>query len=150
MMEAARTSESLVNFYQTTRHYNPEDSHLRTHRRENLKSFLCFCLRLTSFSPLISTYTVAISVVHSTWQETGEFQALVPVSRHFQQFPNSKNTLGIQWWPKCPPRYGLVIIKMLLPSLRARERVRQLQELLLVPPLLFLRPQFHSKPSQHH
>jgi hypothetical protein len=29
MMEAARTSETLVNFYQTTRSYNPEDSHLR-------------------------------------------------------------------------------------------------------------------------
>jgi hypothetical protein len=29
MMEAARTSETLVNFYQTTRRYNPEDSHLR-------------------------------------------------------------------------------------------------------------------------
>jgi hypothetical protein len=38
MMEAARTSETSVNFYQTTRRYNPEDSHLRTHRRENLKS----------------------------------------------------------------------------------------------------------------
>jgi hypothetical protein len=40
MMEAARTSETLENFYQTTRRYNPEDSHLRTHRRENLKSYL--------------------------------------------------------------------------------------------------------------
>jgi hypothetical protein len=40
MMEAARTSETLVNFYQTTRRYNPEDSNLRTHRRENLKSYL--------------------------------------------------------------------------------------------------------------
>jgi hypothetical protein len=39
MMEAARTSETLVNFYQTTRRYNPEDNHLRTHRRENLKSY---------------------------------------------------------------------------------------------------------------
>jgi hypothetical protein len=39
-MEAARTSETLVNFYQTTRRYNPEDSHLRTHRCENLKSYL--------------------------------------------------------------------------------------------------------------
>jgi hypothetical protein len=39
MMEASRTSETLVNFYQTTRHYNPGDSHLRTHRRENLKSY---------------------------------------------------------------------------------------------------------------
>jgi hypothetical protein len=30
MMEAARFSETLVNFYQTTRRYNPEDSHLRS------------------------------------------------------------------------------------------------------------------------
>jgi hypothetical protein len=28
LMEAARTSETLVKFYQTTRYYNPEDSHL--------------------------------------------------------------------------------------------------------------------------
>jgi hypothetical protein len=40
MMETARTSETLVNFYQTTRRYNPEDSHLRTYRRENLKSYM--------------------------------------------------------------------------------------------------------------
>jgi hypothetical protein len=39
MMEAARTSETLVNFYQTTRCYNPEDSNLHTHRHENLKSY---------------------------------------------------------------------------------------------------------------
>jgi hypothetical protein len=39
MMEAARTSETLVNFYQITRCYNPEDSHLRTKLRENLKSY---------------------------------------------------------------------------------------------------------------
>jgi hypothetical protein len=42
MMEAARTSETLVNFYQTTRRYNPEDSHLRTRRRENLKSYFLY------------------------------------------------------------------------------------------------------------
>jgi hypothetical protein len=30
MMEAARTSETLVNIYQTTRRYNPQDSHLRS------------------------------------------------------------------------------------------------------------------------
>jgi hypothetical protein len=40
MMEAAGTSETLVNFCQTTRHYNPEDSHLRTHCHENLQSYL--------------------------------------------------------------------------------------------------------------
>jgi hypothetical protein len=32
------TSETLVNFYQTTRCNNPEDSHLHTHRCESLKS----------------------------------------------------------------------------------------------------------------
>jgi hypothetical protein len=31
MMEAARTSETLVNFYQTTWRYNLEDSHLHIH-----------------------------------------------------------------------------------------------------------------------
>jgi hypothetical protein len=36
IIQAARTYETLVNFYPTTRRYNPEDSHLRTHRRENL------------------------------------------------------------------------------------------------------------------
>jgi hypothetical protein len=30
MMGAASTSETSVNFYQTTRRYNPEDSHLHT------------------------------------------------------------------------------------------------------------------------
>jgi hypothetical protein len=38
MMKAAGTSETLVNFYQTTRRNNPEDSHLHTRRRKNLKS----------------------------------------------------------------------------------------------------------------
>jgi hypothetical protein len=34
MMEAARTSETMVNFYQTIRRYNQEDSHLlRTQTR---------------------------------------------------------------------------------------------------------------------
>jgi hypothetical protein len=37
MMEAAGTSETSVNFYQTARRYNLEDSHLHTRRRENLK-----------------------------------------------------------------------------------------------------------------
>jgi hypothetical protein len=38
VVDAAKTTETLVSFYQTTRRYNPEDSHLRTHRRENLRS----------------------------------------------------------------------------------------------------------------
>jgi hypothetical protein len=51
MMEAANTSETSVNFYQTTRRNIPEDGHLHTRRRENLKFHLklvCFlgCLEM--------------------------------------------------------------------------------------------------------
>jgi hypothetical protein len=39
MMEAVQTSETSVNSHQSTRRYNLEDdSHLPSHRRENLKS----------------------------------------------------------------------------------------------------------------
>jgi hypothetical protein len=47
MMKASSTSETLVNFYQTTQLNNPEDSHLRTHRRENLKSYTVMNLRVS-------------------------------------------------------------------------------------------------------
>jgi hypothetical protein len=40
MIEAVSTSETSVNFYQTTRRNIPENSHLHTRRRENLKSQL--------------------------------------------------------------------------------------------------------------
>jgi hypothetical protein len=46
MMAAESTSETSVNFYQTTRRNNPENSHLHTRRRENLKSYK---LRSSSF-----------------------------------------------------------------------------------------------------
>jgi hypothetical protein len=35
MMDASRTSETMVNFYQTTWHYNPEESHLKKHFNSN-------------------------------------------------------------------------------------------------------------------
>jgi hypothetical protein len=38
MMEAVRTSETSVNFYETTRGNIPEDSNRHTRRHENLKS----------------------------------------------------------------------------------------------------------------
>jgi hypothetical protein len=37
-MEAVQTSKTSVNWYQSTLRYNPEDGHLHTHRREDLKS----------------------------------------------------------------------------------------------------------------
>jgi hypothetical protein len=42
MMEVESTSETSVNFYQTTRRNNPEDNHLHTRHRENLKSHLAY------------------------------------------------------------------------------------------------------------
>jgi hypothetical protein len=39
-MVAASTSETSVNIHQTKRRNNPEDSHLHSRRRENLKSHL--------------------------------------------------------------------------------------------------------------
>jgi hypothetical protein len=38
MMEAASTSETSVNVHRTARRNNPEDSHLHTRLREELKS----------------------------------------------------------------------------------------------------------------
>jgi hypothetical protein len=47
-MEAARTSETLVNFYQTTRRYNPEDSHpesnSKTHEKNNILFIFAYLL----------------------------------------------------------------------------------------------------------
>jgi hypothetical protein len=40
MMEAATTSATSENFYQTARRNNPEDGHLHTRRRVNLKCHL--------------------------------------------------------------------------------------------------------------
>jgi hypothetical protein len=44
MMEAASISETSVNIYQTTRRTNPEDGHLHTRHRENLKSHMDYFL----------------------------------------------------------------------------------------------------------
>jgi hypothetical protein len=37
LIEAASTSETSINVYQTARRNIPEESHLHTRRRENLK-----------------------------------------------------------------------------------------------------------------
>jgi hypothetical protein len=44
MMEAASTFETSVNFCGTMRRNNPEDSHIHTRRRENLRSHLVLSL----------------------------------------------------------------------------------------------------------
>jgi hypothetical protein len=50
MMEAASTSETLVNFYRTTRRYKPEDSHLQTIPSSYSKGCHTFWLHFISFS----------------------------------------------------------------------------------------------------
>jgi hypothetical protein len=46
MMEAASASETSINYYLTTRRNNPEDSHLHTRRRENLKSHVFLKIKI--------------------------------------------------------------------------------------------------------
>jgi hypothetical protein len=47
MMEAASTSETSVNFYQTTLRNNPESSHLREYLLCCLLSSLCFIFQIS-------------------------------------------------------------------------------------------------------
>jgi hypothetical protein len=53
MMEAVSSSETSVNIYQTTRRDFPEDSHLHTRRRENLKSHLIYTVIVRGKTKLI-------------------------------------------------------------------------------------------------
>jgi hypothetical protein len=55
MMEVAITSDTSLNFYQTTRRNNSEDSHLHTRRRENLKSHeFNFCWYQANINPALN------------------------------------------------------------------------------------------------
>jgi hypothetical protein len=53
MMEAARTSKTLVNFYQTTWRSNPEDSHLQHLTGSSMSAYLCVAFYAT-LGPLVS------------------------------------------------------------------------------------------------
>jgi hypothetical protein len=58
MMVAASASETSLNFYQITRRKNPEDSHLHTRRRENLKShkaYICMTECISSKDSALHT-----------------------------------------------------------------------------------------------
>jgi hypothetical protein len=64
IMEAASTSETSVNFYQTTRRNNPEDSHLHTRRRENLKFRYLFC-----YLRVFIWFMLFVFIVHYTAEQ---------------------------------------------------------------------------------
>jgi hypothetical protein len=54
-----RISDTSVNFYQTARRNNPEDSHLHTHRRENLKSHMETILFLRDVGICLQVHGIA-------------------------------------------------------------------------------------------
>jgi hypothetical protein len=59
MMEAASTSETSVNFYQTETRNIPEDSHLQIRCRENLKSHqLSFTVHVTDKIGMFTTFLI--------------------------------------------------------------------------------------------
>jgi hypothetical protein len=75
MMEAARTSETLVNFYQTTRRYNPEDNHL--HCNVGFDSVKGQVLRYYHFATtvLCTVYSVAsrqVLFVSHSWYDVAK------------------------------------------------------------------------------
>jgi hypothetical protein len=61
MMDSASTSETSINFYQTTRRSNPEDRQLHTRRRQNLKSHL----RIGPFVPMKEELTGSQKELHN-------------------------------------------------------------------------------------
>jgi hypothetical protein len=70
-MDTVQTYETLVNSYQSTRRYNPEDSHLHSRRRENLKSYPTASHLKSAVKPTPETtrnryikYTSAMDYVH--------------------------------------------------------------------------------------
>lgn len=50
MTEKARTSETFINLYNTTQYYNPADSHLHTHQREDLRSCMSRAVNTNTWS----------------------------------------------------------------------------------------------------
>jgi hypothetical protein len=81
MMEAASTSETSVNFYQATQHNNPEDSHLHTYCRENLKSHY--------------EMDVQVSFIEKTFREFSPYHHRMCMEQ--QYFLQSVVFLRIQW-----------------------------------------------------
>jgi hypothetical protein len=55
--EAVSTSETSVNFYETTRRNIPEDNHVHTHHRANVSLTQIFMFAITSTPVLRSAHT---------------------------------------------------------------------------------------------
>jgi hypothetical protein len=75
-MEEASISETSVNFYQTTRHNNPEHSHLHNRRRENLKSHI-FTLFHWNIGVLIKAAENELKMADYNAGRAGHFSSLI-------------------------------------------------------------------------
>jgi hypothetical protein len=68
--EAASTSETSVNVYQTTRRKFPEDRHLHTRRRDNLK---CHLFIHNLFYDAVSISDYRYTALNECWLLKNEF-----------------------------------------------------------------------------
>jgi surface polysaccharide O-acyltransferase-like enzyme len=104
MMEFVWTSETLVNLYQSTWHYNPEDSHLHTHCHENLKSYMMVMNLINSLVENVNTLrentetllhiiimTLSITVNQSTNQFYQHFKGAYCLCHQFDDEGSSKH-----------------------------------------------------------
>jgi hypothetical protein len=65
MMEAVSTSKMSLNFYQTTRRNIPEDSHLHTRRRENLKLLMFSKTACYASNSWYVTFTTRLTEIYN-------------------------------------------------------------------------------------
>jgi hypothetical protein len=76
MMEAASTSVTSVNFYQTAWCNNPADSLLHIHHHENLKSYIyCYVLQVSEGSTVEGNFKFNLS--HKIWPNKKALQRFV-------------------------------------------------------------------------
>jgi hypothetical protein len=85
MMKAVWTSETVVNLHQSIRSYNLEDSNLRTHRRENLKSHNANKLRL-SVKKGNRGMSPSFQPTHSFYDSTGEIAIKIIYEKNSYSF----------------------------------------------------------------
>jgi hypothetical protein len=86
MMEAASTSETSVNFYQTTWCYNLEDSQLHTCCRENLKSYSVLLLPKVFVRKKIEIYSFCTDASYSRSETTSLMITVVNIFQFFERY----------------------------------------------------------------
>jgi hypothetical protein len=89
LVQAPSTSETSVNFYQTTRRNNPEDSHLHTCRRENLKSHC-----LSTFHSINVYKPLSSIVINAICQGVAFEVSMIYILKYFNPLKPSGNYMN--------------------------------------------------------